>query len=167
MSLVLVTSTATADAVRDANRLLKIADLGSRFETRAMDQTHKIIRTYSSIVNMSASIILPQKIKNSIANCYAEAYSWQRFAPGIAKIFADNLSQKELRLLINFYSNLGLSPTEIDTFKTMITKANQIERISIEYIFKNSESCVQRDAELINKFIANHEITNSNQITIQ
>ena len=52
-------------------------------------------------------------------------------------------------------------------FEQSVTKANQIERISIEYIFKNSESCVQRDAELINKFIANHEITNSNQITIQ
>ena len=73
---------------------------------------------------------------------------------GIAEIFAANLSEKELRLLIDFYSSRGLPPMDIETFKNTIAKANQIEQSSIEYIFNNSDSCVERDARLINNFLA-------------
>lgn len=154
VSLFFVSTFIHADAVRDANRLLRVTSLGSRFELMTIDQTRKIIRTYTSIVNMSASAVLPQALKNSIAKCYAEVYAWEHFELGIAEIFAANLSEKELRLLIDFYSSRGLPPMDIETFKNTIAKANQIEQSSIEYIFNNSDSCVERDARLINNFLA-------------
>lgn len=156
--LCFVSTIAHADAVRDANRLLRVTNLGNRFDSMALDQTRKIIRTYSSIVNMSAALNLPQTIKNSIAACYEEVYSWDKFEPGIVQILAENLSQKELRLLIDFYSNRGLPPMEIDTFKNTVSKATEIERISIEYIFDHSGSCVVRDAELIGDFLAEQRL---------
>ena len=150
-----------ADAVRDANRLLRVTNLGNRFDLMALDQTRKIIRTYSSIVNMSVALDLPQTIKNLIAACYEEVYAWDQFEPGIVQILAENLSQKELRLLLDFYSNRGLSPMEINTFKNTVSKANEIERISLEYIFEHSDSCVERDAELIGEFLAQQALIES------
>ncbi|MDD9890322.1 MAG: DUF2059 domain-containing protein [Gammaproteobacteria bacterium] len=166
-SLIFVSTFACADAVRDANRLLRVTNLGDRFESMALDQTRKIIRTYTSIVNMSASVALPQSLKNSIAECYAQVYAWELFEPGIAEIFAQNLSEKEIRLLIDFYSSRGLPPMEIETFKNTIAKAGQIERSSIEYIFNNSDSCVERDAELINNFLASQNLDSTEIIRIE
>ena len=160
--LCFVSTIAQADAVRDANRLLRVTNLGNRFDSMALDQTRKIIRTYSSIVNMSVALNLPQTIKNSIAACYKEVYSWDKFEPGIVQILAENLSQKELRLLIDFYSSRSLPPMEIDTFKSTVSKATKIERISIDYIFKHSDSCVVKDAALINEFLAEHDRVSSN-----
>ena len=48
---------------RDANRLLELTNIGAQFETVVVNQTKKIIRTYSSIVNMSESVVLPTDIK--------------------------------------------------------------------------------------------------------
>lgn len=143
------TESARADSLRDANRLLRVTDIGKQFESMALRQTRNIIRTYSSIVSMSADSSLPPQIKNSIAACYAEAYAWEKFESGIAKILADKFSQKEMRLLIDFYSNRGLPPMEIQSFKNAIAKSIQIEQMSAEYIFANSDGCVERDAELI------------------
>ena len=154
-NLLLVSQGSSADILKDANRLLKMTGTDSRFELVSTDQTKKIIRTYSSIVNMSEAVTLPKNIKDSIANCYAEIYSWENFSDGIAKILVENLSPKEMNLLIDFYSNLGFPPREIDTFKSIVKKAKQIERISFEYIYKNSGSCVRHDANLINNFVAN------------
>ncbi len=133
----------------------------------ALDQTRKIIRTYSSIVNMSVAIALPQNLKNSIAACYAEVYAWEQFEPGIVQILAENLTQKEIRLLIDFYSDRGLPPMEIDTFKNTVAKAQEIELSSIEYIFNNSDSCVERDAELINDFLAAQNLNNLEYIRLE
>jgi len=166
-SLIFASTFAYADAVRDANRLLRVTKLGSRFESMALGQTQNIIRTYTSIVNMSASIALPQSLKNSIAECYAEVYAWEHFEPGIAEIFANNLSEKEIRLLIDFYSNRGLPPMEIETFKNTIAKADEIEQSSIEYIFNNSGSCVERDAKLINNFLAAQNLDSAGIIGIE
>ena len=154
-NLLLVSQGTSADILKDANRLLKMTGTDSRFELVSTDQTKKIIRTYSSIVNMSEAVALPKNIKDSIANCYAEIYSWENFSDGIAKILVENLSPKEMNLLIDFYSNLGLPPREIDTFKSIIKKAERIEQISFEYIYENSGSCVRHDARLINNFVAN------------
>lgn len=140
---------ASADSLQDANRLLRVTDVGKQFESMALLQTRSIIRTYSSIVSMSADSILPAQIKQAIAACYAQAYAWENFKPGIAKILADNFSQKEMRLLIDFYSNRGLPPMEIQSFKAAIAKGGLIQKMSAEYIFANSEGCVALDAELI------------------
>ncbi len=133
--------------------------MGRQFESMALQQTRDIIRTYSSIVSMSVEISLPQQIKNNIASCYAEVYAWENFQPGIAQILADNLSQKEMRLLIDFYRNLGLPPMEIQNFKGAIAKADQIQLMSSEYIYAHSDSCVERDAELIHSYLANRYLT--------
>lgn len=163
-SLIFFLKYAHADDIREANRLLSVTDMGSRFESKALDQTQKIIRTYTSIVNMSLSLILPQSVKSNIAKCYAEVYAWENFEPGITEIFAKNLSTREIRLLIDFYSNLGLPPMEIETFKNTIDKADKIEQSSIEYIFNNSIGCVERDAKIINNFIAVKNINNSEEL---
>ena len=153
----LVTDDAYSDPIRDANRLLQVTDIGKHFEVTAQLQTRDIIRTYVSIVSMSLEVTLPEQIKNKIASCYAKVYAWENFQPGIAQIFAENLSQKELRLLIDFYRNLGLPPMEIKAFKELISKSEQIRRMSAEYIFLNSGSCVDQDAGVINEYLANQQ----------
>ena len=166
-SFCFASSIGSADAIRDANRLLRVTDLGSRFESMALDQTRMIIRTYASIVNMNVSITLPQSVKNSIAECYAEAYAWRQFEPGIAKIFADNLTPNEIGLLIDLYNNLGHPPSEIENFKNTLTKAEQIESSSIEYIFNNSKGCLERDVELINNYLASQNVDSSEYIRLE
>lgn len=138
-----------ADELRDASRLLVVTNMESQFEAMTLRQTRNIIRTYESIVASSTDATLPQSIKNTIAACYADVYAWEKFEPGIARIFADNLTEKELRLLINFYRSLGLPPNEIATFKNTIAKAEHIKQLSAEYIFSRSEGCVEQDARLI------------------
>ena len=153
----LVTDDAYSDAIRDANRLLQVTDIGKHFEVTAQLQTRDIIRTYVSIVSMSLEVTLPEQIKNKIASCYAKVYAWENFQPGIAQIFAQNLSRKELRLLIDFYRNLGRPPMEIKAFKELISKSEQIRRMSAEYIFLNSGSCVDQDAGVIHDYLADQQ----------
>jgi len=140
---------AYADAIQDANRLLQVTDAGKQFNSTALEQTQNILRTYSSIVSMWAETKLPQQVKLSIAACYEEAYAWENFESGIAGILAQNLTVKEMRLLIDFNRNLGLPPNQIPTFKTAIAKSRKIQQMTAEYIYANSDGCVDRDAELI------------------
>lgn len=146
-------STAYADSIYDANRLLRVTDTGDRFESMALRQTRDIIRTYSSIVSMSAEVALPLDLKRTIAACYAEAYAWHKFRPGIAQILVEVLNQKELLLLIDFYSSRSLPPREIPAFKRVIRKADQIQQLSADYIYAHADSCVDRDAELIFSYL--------------
>ena len=146
---------AYADSISDANRLLRVTDTGDRFESMALQQTRDIIRTYSSIVSMSAEVALPLNLKRTIAACYAEAYAWHKFRPGIAQILVEVLNQKELLLLIDFYSSRSLPPREIPAFKSVIRKADQIQRMSADYIYAHADSCVERDAELIFSYLGN------------
>ena len=53
-----VTEDAHSDAIRDANRLLQVTDIGKHFEVTAQLQTRDIIRTYVSIVSMSLEVCL-------------------------------------------------------------------------------------------------------------
>ena len=146
-------SAAYADSIYDANRLLRVTDTGDRFESMALQQTRDIIRTYSSIVSMSAEVALPLNLKRTIAACYAEAYAWHKFRPGIAQILVEVLNQKELLLLIDFYSSRSLPPRQIPAFKRVIGKADQIRRMSADYIYAHADSCVERDAELIFSYL--------------
>ena len=146
-------SAANADSIDAANRLLRVTDMGDRFESMALQQTRDIIRTYSSIVSMSAEVSLPVYLKRSIADCYAEVYAWDKFRPGIAQILAEVLNRKELLLLIDFYSSRSLPPREIPTFKAVIEKAEQIQLMTTDYIYDHASSCVDRDAELIFSYL--------------
>ncbi|MEQ8953698.1 MAG: DUF2059 domain-containing protein [Gammaproteobacteria bacterium] len=140
---------AFADELRSANRLLAVTNMERQFEALTQRQTQNIIRTYDSIVATSTSATLPSSIKRLIAACYESAYAWDKFEPGIAQIFADNLTEKEMILLIDFYQSRGLPPGEIESFKATIAKADQIRRLSADYIFSHSVGCVEQDARLI------------------
>ena len=156
----LVASAANSESIlRDANHLLELTDLGKQFDYIARVQTQKIIRTYSSILKTSRSAILPEDIKKQIRSCYADAYAWNRFSQGIAEILAQSFSHREITLLIEFYSSLGLSPREITNFKSLIKKAKIIEEVSVQYIHENSGSCVADDSKLINHFLDSDKTT--------
>ena len=165
--LLLITSTGYADGIRDANRLIQVTEVGKRFESLAEQQTRAIIRTYSSIVSTSVEVALPAQLKNRIAACYAEVYAWDNFKVGIARILADNLSEQEMRILIDFYLDRGLAPREIQTFKDTIAKADQIRRVSAEYMLLNSKGCVVRDAELILGYLANLSASVNNVVAVE
>ena len=87
------------------------------------------------------------------------------FSHGIAEILAKSFTHKEITLLIEFYSDLGLSPTEIGAFKSLIKKAQLIEEVSFQYIHENSESCVVEDSKLINHFLNNNIAQQSTLVT--
>ncbi len=148
------TLAAQADNLREANRLLRVTDIGERFEARAAQQANDIIRTYNSIISMAIDVSLPIRIRRSIAKCYAEVYAWENFQAGVAIILSESLSQKELELLVDFYSHRGLPPTEIDTFKELIEKAEVIERALNNYLYSAANSCVEQDAAIILDYLA-------------
>lgn len=145
---------AFADSLQSAHRLLRAADVQHHYETRTVQQTRAIIRTYSSIVSMSADISLPAELTQKIFNCYTEVYAWENFEDGLAQILADNLTEKELQLLIDFYTNLGLPPFEIQNFRNTIAKSTLIQEVSLDYLLTNSASCVESDVKLILDFVA-------------
>ena len=150
----LSTAQAQADTLAAAHRLLRVADVKHHYEVATAEQTRAIIRTYASIVSMSASVDLPDALLQKIRNCYAQVYAWENFEHGLAQILAENLSGKELRLLTDFYNNLGLPPFEIQNFKQTIAKAGHIQEVSLDYMWANSASCVEQDAELILDYVA-------------
>ncbi|MDP7456270.1 MAG: hypothetical protein QGF62_06835 [Gammaproteobacteria bacterium] len=151
--LMLLIPPAVADGLSDASRLLRVTSAGELFEETANQQTRDIIRTYVSIVNMSVQITLPDQIRDDIAECYRIMYAWEKFEPGIAQLLADNLSQHELRLLIDFYRNRGLPPAEIQAFKSTIAKADDIQLLISDYLFANSGGCVAQDTRSILSYI--------------
>ena len=159
LSFLLLASAAGAAEIRDANRLLRASNVARQFESMTQLQTRNIIRTYSSIVAMSAGVELPQWIKFEIAACYEEAFAWENFEAGIAQIFLDNFSGDEMSLLTDFYQSEGLPPTEIDNFKTAIAKGEMIQQLTADYIFANSEGCTERDTDLILDFLADQQLT--------
>ena len=142
------------DSIDAANRLLRVTDTGELFNSTTQEQAREIIRTYSLIVANSADRSLPRHVRDAIADCYSRNFAWKNFADGIARILADHLSEKEMRLLIGFYQNRGLPPMEIDTFKQTVTKGDAIAAASAEYIYRNSTGCVGQDARLIKRFLA-------------
>ena len=149
-----VTSAVGAAEIRDANRLLRASNVASQFESMTVLQTRNIIRTYSSIVAMSADVKLPQWIKLEIAACYEQAFAWEKFEKGIAQIFLENFSKDEMTLLTDFYQSEGLPPTEIANFKVAIAKGQMIQQLTADYIYANSDGCAKHDIDLILGFLA-------------
>lgn len=147
-----------AAELRDANRLLRASNIAEQFESLTLRQTRNIIRTYSSIVAISADIDLPQWLKNEIAACYEQAFAWERFEAGIAQIFLENFSVEEMKLLTSFYRSKGLPPMEIDNFKAAIAKGEMIEQLSADYILANSDGCAEHDIDLILRFLADPQL---------
>lgn len=144
-----------ADEIRDANRLLRASNVANHFQTRTLEQTRKIIRTYSSIVAMSAEVDLPQWIKREIAACYERTFAWENFEAGIAQIFLENFSADEMQLLTDFYRSRGLPPTEIENFKTAIAKGKLIQQLSADYISAQTAGCAEHDVKLILGYLEN------------
>lgn len=151
---VLLTAPASlGDVLADARLLLRVSNTAEHFETRTQSQIRNILRTYASIVAMESDVELPAGIRSTIAACYTREYAWENFRGGFAEIIAEHLSPQQIQLLIGFYRNRGLPPSQIDTFKATIAKAELIEAISADYIFSSSPGCVHRDAQLISSFI--------------
>ncbi len=142
------------ESIEEANSLLRVTGTGEWFESAAREQAREIIRAYSLIVASSADRSLPRHIRDAIAECYSRNYAWENFAEGIARILADHLSKNELRLLIDIYQNRGLPPMDIETFRQTVRKGDSIAAASAEYIYRNSTGCVDQDARLIKRFLA-------------
>ena len=154
LSFLIFTSSVGAAEIRDADRLLRVSNVASQFESMTLLQTQNIIRTYTSIVAMSAEVELPQWIKMEIAACYKQTFAWEKFEDGIAQILLDNFSNHEMILLTNFYRSEGLPPTEIPNFKAAIAKGEMIQQLTADYIFANSDGCAEHDIDLILGFLA-------------
>ncbi|PCI75378.1 MAG: hypothetical protein COB20_13010 [SAR86 cluster bacterium] len=167
LSFLFLASTVGAAEIRDANRLLRVSNVASQFESMTLLQTRNIIRTYSSIVAMSADLELPQWIKIEIAHCYERAFAWEKFEEGIAEIFLENFSKAEMNLLTNFYQSEGLSPTEIANFKAAIAKGVRIQQLTADYIFANSEGCAEHDIDLILSFLADPQLKPENTLAVE
>ena len=147
-------STVGAAEIRDANRLIRVSNVASQFESMTLLQTRNIVRTYTSIVAMSAGVKLPQWIQVEIAACYEKTFAWEKFEDGVAQILLDNFSNHEIVLLTNFYRSEGLPPTEIPSFKAAIAKGEMIQQLTADYILANSEGCAKHDIDLILGFLA-------------
>ncbi len=152
-AVLLIAPPSLGDALADARLLLRVSNTAEHFETRTQFQVSNILRTYASIVAMESDVELPAGIRSAIAECYTQEYAWENFQGGFAEIIAENLSPQQIQLLIGFYRNRGLPPSQIDTFKATIAKAELIAAISADYIFRNSPGCAHRDVQLINAFI--------------
>ena len=149
-----VAASGEEESLDEANRLLRVTSTGELFESASREQAREIIRTYSLIVASSADRTLPRHVRDAIAECYSRNYAWENFSEGIARILANHLSEKELRLLIGIYQNRGLPPMEIETFRQTVRKGDAIAAASAEYIYDNSTGCVDNDARLIKRFLA-------------
>ena len=148
-----ITLAQSVDSVRYAKRLLRVSGTAEQFESAAQQQTRAIIRTYLSIVNMSVDVKLPTHVTSRISACYDAAYAWENFEDGVAEIVSQQLADKEMLLLIDFYNDLGLPPSEIDTFKATLDKMTSIREFSANFIFDQSAGCVDQDAEIINGYL--------------
>lgn len=155
-TLTLASLPAQGDSLREANRLLRVSGTGEQFDAVTARQANNIIRHYSIIVRRNTDVSLPLRLRRAIASCYQEVYAWDNFAPGIATLLARTLDEHQLRLLIDFYQSRGLPPWEIDTFKQIIGLAEEFQRASADFIYRNSASCVERDAQLIQAFLRDH-----------
>jgi hypothetical protein len=167
LSFLFLTSAAAAAEIRDANRLLRASNVASQFESITVLQTQNIIRTYSSIMAISADVELPQWIKQEIAACYEQAFAWEKFEDGIAQILLDNFSKDEMTLLTDFYRSKGLPPTEIPNFKVAIAKGEMIQQLTADYIFANSDGCAEHDIDLILGFLADPQLESNKTLAAE
>lgn len=153
LTVLLLPFGSAADELDDAYRLLRITEVAREFEQATHQQTRNVIRTYDSIVAMSTDRKLPDSIKQQISACYLETYAWEKFEPGIAAIFADNLSRAELKLMIDFFSDRSVPPPKIEQFKALIARADAIEQMAIDYMFSQTDGCDEQNVRLIMNFL--------------
>ena len=153
LALLAACSSAHAEVIDDARHLLLISNTADHYQSIADRQVRDIIRTYTSIVAMSADVNLPRAVTTDIASCYAKVYAWENFESGFAEILVQQLSLHEILLLIDLYKNLGHPPSEIETFKGVVSKASLIAEISADYIFSNSGNCIEHSAAAIRRFL--------------
>ena len=167
LSFLLLTSTVGAAEIRDANRLLRVSNVASQFESMTQLQTRNIIRTYTSIVAISADVELPLWIKMEIEACYEQTFAWEKFEDGIAQILLNNFTNHEMVLLTDFYRSEGLPPAEIPSFKAAIAKGEMIQQLTTDYILANSEGCAEHDIGLILGFLADPQLESDKTLTAE
>jgi hypothetical protein len=131
-----------ADASRDATELIELANISEQFELVRQQQTRTVIRTYASIVSTELGLELPADVKEAISLCYQQSYDWTNFEDGIVDILLENFTEKEMRLLLDFYRNRGLPPSKIDAFRDIVAKGELIQRLGAEHIFTVTDGCV-------------------------
>lgn len=161
ITLISLPALAGADALDEAFSLLRLTSIDQKFDATRRQQTRDIIRTYSLIVSEKSEVQLPQPVKNAISKCYEESYDFEKFRRGIAEILVNTFSEKELKLLVDYNSNLGLPPREITAFREIVAKADIVQSIGAEFILNNSTGCVQKGASLVMEFLASQRVPNS------
>jgi hypothetical protein len=144
---------AVADAISDAARLIELTNIEEQFELARQQQTRQIIRTYTGIVARISEHELPAAVKQEISLCYEQKYDWSNFEDGIIEILLKVFSEKELAILIDFYSNRGITPTEIEVFKNIVAKGELIQTLGAEYIFSMTDGCVEQGTQAVLKYL--------------
>jgi hypothetical protein len=155
LTIALGMPSARADNLRLAYQLLKVTGVEDEFQKAADLQTADIVRTYALIFQDSTDTDLPESIKQEISLCYQRVYAWDNFEAGIATIFAENMSQSDLRILIDFFSDLSVPPPQIPQFKELIGRAHVIEQRALNYMFDQSEGCDARNVGVIRSYLGN------------
>jgi hypothetical protein len=153
LSLSVAPNRVLADANSDAAKLIELTNISEQFELARQQQTREVIRTYASIVSHESGRELPAAVKEEIALCYEQEYDWSNFEDGIINIVLENFSEKELGILLDFYRNRGLPPTEIDAFKNIVAKGELIQKLGAEYIFTTTRGCVTQGTEAVLKYL--------------
>ncbi|HAG72960.1 MAG TPA: hypothetical protein DCL66_12225 [Gammaproteobacteria bacterium] len=140
---------AMADAGRDATKLIELTNISEQFELVRQQQTRTVIRTYASIVSTEHGLELPAAVKEAISLCYEQSYDWANFEDGIVDILLENFTEKEMQLLLDFYRNRGLPPSQIDAFRDIVAKGELIQRLGAEHIFTVTDGCVDLGTEAV------------------
>ncbi len=154
LTILLAPALAGADALDDAYTLLRLTHIDRQFDAARDTQVRDIIRTYSLILREQAGIQLPRRIERAIFDCYEQSYNFTNFQLGIAEILVQTFSEKELELLKDFHSDLSLPPSAIGEFREIVAKAELVRTISAEYIFNNTEGCVEQGSNLVMEFLS-------------
>ena len=145
---------AGADSMQSAKTLLRVSDAAQQFNEQIKDHVTNVLRTYSSIVAMETGIELPNAIRSAIDDCYAREYDWNKFERGFAAILSQHMSEVQIELLIGFYRNESIPPSQIENFKNAISSAGAIASTSADLIYKTSLGCVHQDAEIIARYLS-------------
>jgi len=157
VTVLLFNPSAFADKARDVSRLLKVSRTEQQFEAAALAQTRDLLRTYQSIVYRQIQLNLPESLKRQIITCYNDVFNWKKFEPGIIRIMSNSYMDEEIETLTNYYRNRSVAPMHIETLRMAMSKSASIQQQSVDFIFKNSESCLDQDVELITAFVGEVE----------
>ena len=158
---------AGADSLQSARTLLKVSNSENQFNKQIKDHVTNVLRTYSSIVAMETGIELPNPIRSAIADCYAREYDWNKFERGFATILSQHMSAVQIELLIGFYRNESIPPSQIENFKNAISTAGAIASTSADLIYTTSLGCVYQDAEIIARYLSDAGLIDSHHKPVE